>query len=120
RLLPRQGLTDILKLQNSETLLLVGHGGLILRGAVKGASRVWEKVPSPTRQTLRSIGYDDRQELWVVGDHGAVLHSQDEGETWVEVRCFDANGSRIVDDLYRVAQGNQQQGWIVGANTVLR
>ncbi len=119
-LLPRQGFTDITKLENSETLLLVGHAGLILRGALKGGSRAWEKVSSPTRQTLRSIAYDDRHELWVVGDHGVILHSKDEGETWVEVPCLDAQGFRVMEDLYRVVQGDRQQGWIVGANTVLR
>ena len=117
---PLQGLTDIIKLRNSETLLIVGQHGMIIRGSMEGATRVWKTVPSHTKQDLLSITYDANLNLWIAGDFGIILQSHDDGETWTDVASHDEHGSGITDHLNRVVFCDNNQGWIVGNNIVLK
>lgn len=59
-------------------VIAVGEGGIILRTSNSGAT--WQQIESGTTQTLRSIS--DFSQV-ACGDLGTVLHSTDEGLTWL-------------------------------------
>jgi photosystem II stability/assembly factor-like uncharacterized protein len=71
-----------------EFALVVGENGTMLRGTNldKGLSH-WESVKlKGMDENLRSISYDEKRDtLWVVGDNGVILRSEDGGNTWLRL-----------------------------------
>src|SRR5512135_3099848 len=48
------------------------------------AQRFWEwQRPKPQGEMLNDVVHAGAGEIWAVGDRGTVLHSFDEGKTWL-------------------------------------
>src|SRR5574341_398718 len=72
------------------------------------AQSKWSSLnPNPTGFTLRDVMYTNDNTLWVVGDDGTMLKSNDEGRSWT------AKDSQTNAHLFDITfYGNK--GWIVG------
>ena len=91
--------------------------GAILRRTASGTNWVWQRVHSGTEENLVSTDSDGGGALWVVGTKGTVLRSTDKGATWVKCLCFNADGSRVKEDLDQV-RFTDGQGCIVSRRKV--
>ncbi len=89
---------------------VVGDLGVIFQTSNGGAT--WTAQQSNTQHNLRDIAADNAGHLWAVGDHGALLHS-DDGQTWLVM------APPTIFALTAVYFSDQDHGWIVGTHGVL-
>lgn len=87
-------------LGDGETVFVVGANGVIL--ASNDGGRTFRRVPSRTRETLRSVAFYEDRFGWITGDHGTLLHTFDGGRTWVPYDSF-YEGHRNADLILGVA-----------------
>jgi photosystem II stability/assembly factor-like uncharacterized protein len=66
--------------QAGEHYLAVGERGHILRSA---DGRGWQQVEVPVDVMLNRVWFLDERRGWAVGHDGAILHTQDGGQSWV-------------------------------------
>ncbi|MBU2492675.1 MAG: T9SS type A sorting domain-containing protein [Bacteroidetes bacterium] len=70
----------------------------------------WEFVnPKPTGFDLHSIKIDSEQNVWLVGEYGTILKSNDNCESWKPITL------NYTDNLYDLSIVNEKI-WIVGQN----
>lgn len=67
----------------------------------------------PYEDVLTSLSVIDCRQGWIVGDHGAILHTEDGGVTWV------AQPSGTTERLNAVQFISTHQGWAVGNRGVI-
>ena len=73
----------------------------------------WARV-SGNHAPIRSVHRVDEQNLWAAGDHGLILHSQDEGQTWRESRGGGRQAAILV-----IASDPSMVAWsVVGRETL--
>jgi photosystem II stability/assembly factor-like uncharacterized protein len=65
--------------------------------------------PYPSGQTYRDVYYSEAYGLWLVGDYGTLISSDDKGESWI-IHNLDTE-SHLYD-----FEVNQDTYWIVGKN----
>ncbi|HUP59089.1 MAG TPA: YCF48-related protein [Thermoanaerobaculia bacterium] len=97
---------------NYETVIAVGERGLILRGTAKNNVWVWRRAISNTPASLNAIALEGNT-VWVVGDHGVILNSHDDGATWSVIQNASAVGN------FRRIRFFTRSAWIVGDGVVL-
>ncbi|KSQ24994.2 glycosyl hydrolase [Pseudomonas aeruginosa] len=88
-------------------LVAVGARGLIMISDDAGAN--WSQVTSPVSSDLLAAHFPSARQGWIVGHEGVVLHSSDQGQTWV--KQIDGRATaRQLEDYYgeRAAGGDQQ------------
>ena len=69
----------------------------------------WKAVDAGVKTTLRSVSFADKDNVWAVGDSGAVLHSKDAGITWESVKTPSdgtLRGVRFIDRNHGYAVGD--------------
>jgi len=88
----------------------VGSAGHILRSRDGGAT--WQEQPSPSRDWLKAIVFDNSGRAWIASDN-ALLLSEDGGETWTSVPL---SGSVFLSQILPV----NGSVWAVGMFGVLR
>src|ERR1700687_2544318 len=106
--------------------LAVGDFGTMVRTEDGGGT--WEKVALPTNiklppdvadvvdpgdVVLYGASFSDPEHLWVVGEFGVILNSDDGGKTW------HAQTSPVEPSLFGVSFADQQRGWAVGIEATL-
>jgi hypothetical protein len=73
------------------------------------AGKTWETLKVPAEgvslRAIASFGTD----VWIGGASGALYHSSDGGEHWVQVRPV-AGGKALTDDILRIEFQNVRQG----------
>jgi hypothetical protein len=107
----------------SGDIFAVGTGGLIIRGNLQGTNCYWKALRSETRMSLFSIACNPSTSvLWVVGDHGTILKSKDNGDTWTISPCKNQYGNPVIAPLnyVRFTGPGPDDAWIVGGDMVLR
>ena len=65
--------------------------------------------PQPTGQRLNAVDMASATQAWAVGEHGAIVHTEDGGATWREQRggtTEPLNAVRFIDSLHGLAMGN--------------
>jgi len=82
---------------------VVGEGGIVLQRDRAGQ---WIQLPSPTEAILRAVCAAREDDVWAVGDGGAIIH--DDGWGW---RQTTSPTSR---DLLAIHFGPTGVGWAVG------
>lgn len=76
-------------------------------------SNVWRhQNPIPTSNNLLDIEFISPWEVWACGTAGSLLHSVDQGQTWVESFVLPATAM----DLFFLDENN---GWAVGGNGMI-
>jgi photosystem II stability/assembly factor-like uncharacterized protein len=77
-----------------------------------GAPGTLDRVPAPAC-TYRGIHGSGRDDVWIVGDEGCILHF--DGVEWSRI------ASEVKDDLYAVSACGPTEAWAVGeGGTVLQ
>ncbi|HKP51870.1 MAG TPA: S-layer homology domain-containing protein [Chloroflexia bacterium] len=71
----------------------------------------WREVPNPSTGTLRGVESIAPDDVWAVGDAGAILHW--DGTTWSQVP------SPISDDLYAVSASSTDDVWVASPDGIL-
>jgi len=61
-------------------LVAVGERGVVLLSDDNGLR--WRQVQVPVSATLTAVQFADPQNGWAVGHSGAVMHTQDAGQSW--------------------------------------
>lgn len=95
-------------------LVAVGARGLIMISDDAGAN--WSQVASPVSSDLLSAYFPTVRQGWIVGHEGVVLHSSDQGQTWVK-QIDGRVTARQLEEYYgqRAASGDQQAaGYLEG------
>lgn len=69
--------------------------------------------PFPTMDTLLSVKFVTPEIGWVVGERGAILHTESGGNEW------EYQDSGTENDLKSVTFVNKQVGWVVGNGGVI-
>lgn len=69
--------------------------------------------PFPTMDTLLAVKFVTPEIGWVVGEHGAILHTESGGDEW----GYQDSGTE--NDLKSVTFVNKQVGWTVGNGGVI-
>jgi hypothetical protein len=64
------------------------------------SGRSWETIPVSSRTTFRALAANGL-DIWVGGSGGALFHSSDAGQRWMQVRPV-ANGEALTDDIIGV------------------
>ena len=88
-------------------------------GAFSGCAKSRQQMSVPkfkmiTSENLHGVMAPDANNIWVVGDYGAIYHSADGGATWKDQKS-GVNGL-LADGVFL----NSKQGWVAGINgTVL-
>ncbi len=67
----------------------------------------------PYEDVLTSVSFIDCRQGWIAGDHGAILHTEDGGETWLA----QVSGTR--ERLNAVQFVSPQLGWAAGDRGVI-
>lgn len=80
--------------------------GTLQRSLDSGAT--WEAVSVPSQATLRALAADGL-DIWVGGSNGALYHSSDAGQHWMQVRPI-ANGELLSADIIGVEFTDLQHG----------
>ena len=84
--------------------------------------RVESGKGSPPGESIWKYDYFDNfydvasvksQDIWIVGNNGRILHSPDNGKTWV----IQASGNK--ETLFSVSFVDARRGWCSGANGVI-
>ncbi len=101
----------------------IGIGGKFIWGT-KDAGQVWtayhlHDIP------LNSVAYGDEDNVWVVGDEGAILYSDTGGvrrhEGQQSFSTFTPQNSGVTESLAEAEFTDAERGWIVGdGGTILR
>lgn len=78
------------------TIIAVGYYDYIGRGGAGAVSLDARNHPSGA-DWLNDVASAPGGSIWVVGDHGTVLHSADDGISW------EAQSSPVLEDLYAVS-----------------
>ncbi|MFT6265107.1 MAG: photosystem II stability/assembly factor-like uncharacterized protein [Oleiphilaceae bacterium] len=68
-------------------VIAVGEGGLIAYS--DDAGKEWTQAEVPVSNTLTSLYFTDKNQGWVVGHGGVILHTKNAGITWE--KQFDGN-----------------------------
>jgi photosystem II stability/assembly factor-like uncharacterized protein len=68
-------------------IIAVGEGGLIAYS--DDAGKEWTQAEVPVSNTLTSLHFTDKNQGWVVGHGGVILHTKNGGITWE--KQFDGN-----------------------------
>src|SRR5690606_2137681 len=63
--------------------ITVGGAGQI-RGTVNGGE-TWNTIASPTGKRLNAVFFIDGQLGWAVGEDGAIIRTEDGGDSWVDL-----------------------------------
>ena len=92
--------------------------GYVIRTQDAGVS--WETILFLTAQTGDSLGFaaieNHGEDLWIVGQSGAILHSPDRGDSW-EYQSTGLADTMVT--LYDVCFVSPTVGWIVGGNGLI-
>ena len=82
--------------------------------AISQENHTWEWLnPLPQGNPLFSVYFIDKNEGWVGGENGTVLHTTDGGKNWILV---DFPFSRYVNGIYFSDVNN---GWFWGSNNTI-
>ncbi|NWL80936.1 glycosyl hydrolase [Pseudomonas taiwanensis] len=85
-----------------DRLVAVGARGLIMVSDDAGAT--WNQVDSPVSSDLLAVQFPTPQQGWAVGHEGAVLHSADQGKSWVKQYDGRQAAKELVDHFTRLAE----------------
>ncbi|MBX5478773.1 MAG: NupC/NupG family nucleoside CNT transporter [Pyrinomonas methylaliphatogenes] len=83
--------------------------GLVIRSDDGGKN--WQRKQTSAAHTLRGVWFVDRDNGWVVGDGGQLLHTRDGGETWQLEGARDDTTNHIAAFAL-----DAERAWVVGAN----
>jgi len=109
---PAQSLSAVCQIDYN-TAFVVGQSGLVLKGTREGMDFAWTVLDSGTAADLNYVTYDgEKKTLWVVGNQGVILRSDNLGKTWT----LSHSGTKQTLRRIRL-MGNQR--WIVGDQIVL-
>ncbi len=89
-----------------ERIVAVGARGLIVLSDDAGAS--WSQVESPVSSDLLGVYFPSKLQGWAVGHDGVVLHSADQGQSWI--KQFDGRQAAlqlVTHFTQHAAAGNQ-------------
>lgn len=89
-------------------VIAVGEWGAVRR--TSGSTGRWERVASPTEETLTAVQFINERHGVAVGHHGVVMISDDAGASW-QLRTPDA---RSTEPLLGVHFLSPQHGFLVG------
>jgi photosystem II stability/assembly factor-like uncharacterized protein len=90
-------------------VIVVGERGHILISEDLGVS--WQQQQVPTRATLTSVFFIDRDNGWVAGHDSVILQTRDGGHNWQEVYADPDDERPILDLWFR----DTNHGYAVGA-----
>src|SRR5690606_1575558 len=62
--------------------------------------QTWRQAPSPVSVTLTSVCFADSQHGWAVGHRGAILHTDDAGDSW----NLQLDGQRFAEAAWQRAR----------------
>ncbi|MFZ5433711.1 MAG: YCF48-related protein [Calditrichota bacterium] len=100
----------------SNSNLIVGEGGLVLRSSNFGQS--WFPQNAPATATLKAVEFsvNNTSHIYAVGDRGTIIKSTDEGISWVVQESGTINN--LNSAFFYLDDSN---GWVVGdSGTILR
>jgi hypothetical protein len=119
---PVQGLYGIATAGPFGDIFAVGASGVIIRGVLRGTNCFWKTLRSGTQKSLFAVAFNQSASvLWVVGERGTILKSEDNGDTWISSPCQDQRGDPVKVPLkYIRFIGREADGWIVGGDIVLK
>ena len=86
--------------------------GVLQRSLDSG--RTWQTVPVATHLILRALAANGL-DIWVGGKAGALFHSSDAGQHWIQV-VPTANGQPFVGDIVGVEFSDGLQGKLTSSN----
>ncbi len=94
-------------------LLLAGERGIVLWSDDQGQQ--WTQASVPVQLSLTALGFVNEREGWAAGHFGALLRTQDAGQTWTLVmdggRAAQLLSQAAADDAQRrMAQRQIEQG----------
>ncbi|WAG81108.1 YCF48-related protein [Metapseudomonas furukawaii] len=89
-----------------DRLVAVGVRGLIMVSDDAGAS--WHQVNSPVSSDLLGVTFPTPQQGWAVGHEGVVLHSADQGQSWVKQYDGRMAATQLVEHFTKLAEGGDQ------------
>lgn len=87
-------------------LVAVGVRGLIMVSDDAGAT--WRQVDSPVSSDLLAVNFPTQQQGWAVGQEGVVLHSSDQGKSWVKQYDGRQAANELVEHYTKLAEGGDQ------------
>ncbi|HUK25974.1 MAG TPA: hypothetical protein VLV49_15435 [Terriglobales bacterium] len=86
--------------------VLSGDGAMLLRSTDNG--KTWQNVPVASHVVLLAVDAY-RSQVWAGGGGGALYHSADAGEHWVQVKPV-ADGKALTDDVTAIHFADLQHG----------
>ncbi len=92
-----------------DRIVVVGERGHILISEDQGAS--WQQQEVPTRATLTSVFFVDRDNGWAAGHDSVILQTSDAGQHWQQVYADPEDERPILDLWFR----DMNHGYAVGA-----
>src|SRR5258706_172811 len=96
-------------------LLLVALGiSLLSLLSPREAAGQWYKQFPPTSANLYDVNFADRDNGWIVGDSGTILHTTDDGLTWQR----EWQGGTL-KQLRSVKALSKNTCWAVGVDTLV-
>lgn len=106
-------------IQNNETAVAVGYGGVVIRTRDRGEN--WETVETPAKHWLAAVDFIDATTGYVVGgsaDHPVLWKTTDGGDTWKPIH------ERLPEDtvdcqLRDVKFLSMEHGFAVGTDGLL-
>jgi photosystem II stability/assembly factor-like uncharacterized protein len=115
----RQGLNDVIQADDN-TVLAVGDGGIIVRGTrtTKGEWS-WHTMPTPTKNSLKSVALDEAGHFWVAGSSGTVLTGDRLAATWRIETLRDQTDAPVVSNFFRIRIVGDTV-WVLGDGVVLK
>ncbi len=68
----------------------------------------WHGQTGLTQEVLNDVHFVDKNNGWIVGDNGTIMHTRDSGNNWAYV-CSGADK----ENIYKVYFITNEKGWIV-------
>jgi photosystem II stability/assembly factor-like uncharacterized protein len=78
------------------------------------SGRSWQTIPVSGKTIFQALAADGL-EIWVGGSAGALFHSSDAGQRWIQVRPV-ANGEELGDDIIGVEFADPLHGKLTTSN----
>jgi hypothetical protein len=87
-------------------------GGVLQRSFDSG--KTWQSIPVASNAVFRSLAANN-SDIWVGGAAGALYHSSDGGQHWIQVKPV-ADGKPLTADITAVEFSDAQHGKLTTAN----
>jgi photosystem II stability/assembly factor-like uncharacterized protein len=87
-------------------------GRMLMRSVDSG--KTWQTIPVASKVVFRAVSAVG-PEVWAGGPSGALYHSADSGQHWVQVRPL-ADGQALAADIVHIEFSDAQHGRLTTAN----